>query len=144
MDANTFLLELSERGRFWRLELGELSPAERVFRAIWDLETEVNNGGFEQYYSNSAGDTAFLVVDALKTIGAHHAARIVAEASGVFPGSMPPRERDERQAILDSLHEEQRAQLESLDDAFFGYPDDLTGLLFAYVRHNAAGIPGAF
>ncbi|MBN1360105.1 MAG: DMP19 family protein [Sedimentisphaerales bacterium] len=143
MDKNEQLIQLSERGRFWHLDFDDLSPAEQVFRAIWELEGEVNNGGFEQYFFNSAGDTAFAVVDALKAIGAYDMARIAEDANRVFPCSLPPRGREERQALLDSLDREQKAFLESLDHEFYGYPGNLTELLYDYVKRNLADIPGA-
>ena len=48
MNKNSQLIEISEKGRFWKLDFDELTPSEQVFRAIWDLEGDVNNGGFEQ------------------------------------------------------------------------------------------------
>ena len=143
MDKNTLLIQLSERGRFWRVDFDDLSRAEQVFRVIWELEAEVNNGGFHQYFSNSSGDTAFAVVDALKAVGAHHAARIAADANGVFPRSAPPRDRTQRQHLLDSLGPEQRTLLESLDEEFYRYPDNLTELLYGYVKRNSTDIPAA-
>lgn len=59
MDKNNLLIQLSERGRFWRVEFEELSPVERVFLAIWELESEVNNGVFYQYYSEAAATMLF-------------------------------------------------------------------------------------
>jgi len=135
MDKNTLLIQLSERGRFWRVDFDDLSRAEQVFRVIWELEAEVNNGGFHQYFSNSSGDSAFAVVDALKGVGAHHAARIARSA--------PPRDRTQRQHLLDSLGPEQRALLESLDEEFYRYPDNLTELLYGYVKRNSTDIPAA-
>src|SRR5215472_4022596 len=41
---------------------GRLTPAERRLLALGGLRAEVNNGGFHQYFFNSAGD---LVTDAL-------------------------------------------------------------------------------
>jgi hypothetical protein len=143
VDKNDQLIQLSGLGRFWRLDFDDLSPAERVFRAIWELEGEVNNGGFDQYFFNSSGDTAFAVVDALKTIGAHKTARIAEDANGVFPRPHPPRDRDERQALLDALLPEQKAVLDNLDEQFYRYPDNLTELLHDYVKRNSANIPGA-
>ena len=43
-----------------------LSPGERVFLYVWNLEAEVNNGGFEQFYLNSAGDNAIETPVALR------------------------------------------------------------------------------
>jgi hypothetical protein len=143
MDMNHLLTQLSEKGRFWRLDFDDLSQAEQVFRAIWELEGDVNNGGFDQYFFNSSGDTAFAVVDALKAIGARQIAGIVAQANGIFPSSCPPRDRDKRQALLDTFGPEKKALLERLDQEFFRYPDNLTELLYEYVKRNSSSILGA-
>ena len=142
VDKNALLISLSERGRFWKLDFDDLTHPEQVFRAIWELEADVNNGGFHQYFGNSSGDTAFAVVDALETIGAHEMARVVADAKRVFPGSSPPRDWTEREAALDSLSADQEDFLDRLDRAFFAYPDDLTELLYDYVRRNAEHVSG--
>jgi hypothetical protein len=56
--------------RYWKLGYAELTQPERVFLCIWGLEGEVNNGGFDQYYFNTAGDHALDVVKSLQAIGA--------------------------------------------------------------------------
>ena len=118
---------------------------EQVFRAIWDLEADVNNGGCDQYYSNSSVDTAFAVVDALKEIGATQTADIVLRAHSVFPDGDPPRDRDRRQELLQRRHNPLGPEdvLEPLDQAFFAYPNDLTELLYAFVGRNVGQIGGA-
>ncbi len=145
MDKNALLIELSELGRFWSVTFDELTRPEQVFRAIWDLEAYVNNGGFDQYYWNSAGDTAFAVVDALNEIGADGAASIVTRAHQIFPEGVPPRDRAQRQDLLEQRPDrlEKNDILEPLDAAFYAYPDDLMELLFAYVRRNSEDIQGA-
>ena len=139
MDKNTLLIQLSERGRFWRVDFDDLSRAEQVFRVIWELEADVNNGGFHQYFSNSSGDTAFAVVDALKAVGAHHAARIAASSRSCCAAKA----EDRSPGRSDSLGPEQRALLESLDEEFYRYPDNLTELLYGYVKRNSTDIPAA-
>ncbi|MCK6459466.1 MAG: DMP19 family protein [Planctomycetes bacterium] len=143
MDKNALLIRLSEEGRFWRVEFERLTLAERVFRAIWELEGEVNNGGFEQYFFNTSGDTAFAVVDALREVGAHQAARIAEQANALFPGSACPKDRAERQKQLGALGPGQKSLLEDLDGQFYAYPDNLTELLFGYVRRHANEIEAA-
>src|SRR5215472_12379335 len=71
-EMNRRLIKLSESptSRFWRLDYKDLSAPERVFLVIWELESEVNNGGFQQYFHNSSGALAPHAVDALKTLGA--------------------------------------------------------------------------
>jgi uncharacterized protein DUF4375 len=56
-EMNRRLIKLSESpsSRFWRVEYQDLSTPERVFLLIWEFESEVNNGGFYQYFHNSSG-----------------------------------------------------------------------------------------
>lgn len=143
MDKNNTLVRLSEVGRFWRVEFDALTTPEQVFRAIWELEAEVNNGGFGQYYYNTSGDTAFCVVEALKAIGANNAAQLVERANAVFTDSKPPRDRDEREVQLDSMTPGQDEMLEDLSTEFFEYPDNLTELLYGFVTKNSVEISGA-
>jgi hypothetical protein len=143
MDKNHWLIRLSEQGRFWRVDFDDLSPAEQVFRAVWDLEADVNNGGFDQYFFNGAGDTAFAVVPALESIGAERMARIAERANSVFPGSIPPRDRTQRQLLLETRPEDKHDLLRKLDEEFYRYPDDLTELLYDHVQRNGADMAGA-
>jgi uncharacterized protein DUF4375 len=117
----------------------ELTAAERHFACVWQLEAEVNNGGFHQYYFNSAGDFALDTAEALDAIGAPHTAQIVRDANSVFPDG-PPRDRDARQSALAAISEDAFAEY---DDAFLAYEDDLSSLLFAYVQANRTSIRGA-
>jgi len=114
-----------------------LSDAEKNFVAIWTLEADVNNGGFDQYFFNSSGDYAFHAPKALKAIKAEAAAAIVDSANAIFGVAGPPRNRDERQKALERLSERERT-LGLLDQRFFEYPDDLQGLLEAYVESQGS------
>jgi hypothetical protein len=98
------------------------------------LEADVNNGGFDQYYFNSSGNTAFAAAHALKKIGAPLMAEIVAQANSIFPNNSPPRDRYSRQEILEGLRTQHEEFLESLNARFFEYPEDLSALLFDYVK----------
>ena len=51
-EMNRRLIRLAESPniRFWRVDYDQLSFPERVFVLIWELESEVNNGGFHQYF----------------------------------------------------------------------------------------------
>jgi hypothetical protein len=61
-----------------------LAARDRVLVTIWGLEAEVNNGGFDQYYFNGAGNQAFFAPEALRLIGASRMAEVVARANAVF------------------------------------------------------------
>jgi hypothetical protein len=111
-----------------------LTDAERNFLAIWTLEADVNNGGFDQYFFNSAGDHALIAPNALQAIGALQAAAIVEAANAVFGPAGPPRDRDERQRALEALGDDRTLLFEPVDQRFFAYPDDIQGLLATYVE----------
>jgi len=78
MTKNQILIHLSEseNTKFGKEEFARQSFPQKVFSAIWAVESEVNNGGFSQYFVNSSKETAAFVVEALRTIGAPDTAAI--------------------------------------------------------------------
>jgi hypothetical protein len=104
----------------------------KVKDLIDEFEAEVNNGGFDQYFYNSAGDGTAETIQALEAIGALHMADILRRAAAMFPGGMPPKERFDRQHVLLELFREAEA-FEVLDNEFYAYPDDLGALLKKFV-----------
>jgi hypothetical protein len=107
-----------------------MDPTE-VATLIDELEGEVNNGGFDQYFYNSAGDNTAEAIQALEEIGALKMADIVRRAASRFPGGMPPKERFARQDVLLSYSPDSKAFYD-LDDEFYAYPDNLSELLKKY------------
>ena len=93
------------------------------------LQAEVNNGGFDQFFFNSAGDHTPQIIEALEAIGAVKTADIVKRAAGKFPGGMPPPDRFERQdVLLEQVSPEADAFLD-LDKEFYRNPENLSELL---------------
>jgi hypothetical protein len=92
------LFKISDRvfDRYFKLGYDKLSPPEKVFVCVWDLEAQVNNGGFHQYYFNSSGDHALDTVDALAAIGAKYTAGLVKQANALFgaAGPCPIKQKD--------------------------------------------------
>ena len=72
MDKNRYLLQLSESQQtdFGRVPFGVQSELQKAFSAIWELESQVNNGGFDQYFRNSDKEVIVYAPAALRTIGA--------------------------------------------------------------------------
>jgi hypothetical protein len=102
-----------------------------IAKLIENLEAEVNNGGFDQFFYNSAGDDTEEVIRALDTIEAGAMSDIVKRAAAKFPGGMPPKDRFQRQEVLLQVSPESDA-FDELDAEFYGYPDNLPGLLGKY------------
>jgi hypothetical protein len=61
-------------------------------RYLWDVcwfETEVMNGGVDQYLANYTGDHAAECLKALEAIGAWQAHSLLKQACDLFPGGQP-------------------------------------------------------
>ncbi len=93
----------------------KLKAGERLALCLGEFEAEVNNGGFSQFFLNSAGDHAEDTLAALRKVGAKKAAGFLAEAMALFPGGAPPRERAARERLVPALVEAHGAALEALD-----------------------------
>ena len=120
----------------------ELSAAERVVVLVDWVEREVNNGGFHQFYFNSAGDCARQTPAALRAIGAWQAAAIVQQANTLFPGGAPPVDRSERQCVLDEIDPDIQI-FNQLDRKFYAYPDKISALVYDFVVAHRDQIRGA-
>jgi len=105
-----------------------LSEPERVFLCVWNLEAEINNGGFSQFFENSAGDCASATPAALRRVGAPEMAALVERAMEPFGPSGPPADREERWKRMETLPESAREDWGELDDAFYALPSPEDGL----------------
>jgi hypothetical protein len=138
VDKNLLLIALSESGQtsFGKEDFAAQTFPQRVFSAIWALESEVNNGGFSQYFLNFSCETAGFAAEALETIGASRTADICRRAvAAAFPEGLPEDSEAISSAASD-FPEETEEELGKLDSEFFQYPHDLTELLFAFVSKH--------
>ena len=71
MDKNPYLINLSESPKtdYGKRDFAEQRHEQKVFSAIWELESLVNNGGFKGYFGNGA-ETASFATTALLDVGA--------------------------------------------------------------------------
>jgi hypothetical protein len=137
MNKNEILINLSEseNTRLGKEEFDQQPFPQKVFSAIWAIESEVNNGGFSQYLLNGSESVSF-VAEALEIIGAPKTAIICDRAiRSAFPHGLPPTPEAIRSAAAD-FSVETLEKLEPLDQEFFGYPHNLTDLLFVYVSEH--------
>jgi uncharacterized protein DUF4375 len=135
MNKNGILINLStsDKTKFGKEEFALQSIPQKVFSAIWEVEAEVNNGGFSQYFLNNSAESAPFVVEALNTIDAPRTADICRRAiAAAFPSGLPHTVEGTQAAAAD-FSDETLEKLELLDQEFFSYPHDLTDLMFAYV-----------
>ena len=103
-----------------------------VKRLIDAVEDEVNNGGFDQFFFNSAGDEAAQIIQALEAVGASKTAAIVRKACAKFPGGMPPTDRFIRQEVLLDVVSPDSEAFEQEDSDFLAYEEDLAAVVANY------------
>ena|SRR5579864_2438669 len=135
MNKNGFLISLSvsDKTEFGRKDFANQSRPQKIFSAIWEVEAEVNNGGFKQYFLNNSAESAHFVAEALEAIGAPKTAEICRRAIAIaFPSGLPKATELIQSAAAD-FSDETMDKLDELDQEFFAYPHNLTDLLFAFV-----------
>lgn len=113
-----------------------LTQPEKVLNRVYWLESEINNGGFDQFFANSSGDYAIDTPAALEAIGAHHTAQLVKRAIDIFPGGLPPRDRQQRIEKMNMIDADTANQFENLTSEFLEYRDPLEELQYKYIVAN--------
>src|SRR5438094_821901 len=104
-DDTEFAVELSNLVFYREAAIGfaKLTEAERTAFMVDQLEREINNGGFAQFFLNSSGDHATETPMALRAIGAPQMARIVEQALAPFGRAGPSRDPTTRSDQIEAL-----------------------------------------
>jgi len=132
IELDNYIGELCNYGS----DIDKLTEQQKNFYLNQNLEREVNNGGFNQYFGNSSGNYAHETIKSLLLIGASKTADILQTAINQFPANTVPSDREERQNILKSIEDIANQVWDNLDQKFFAYEDDLNTLNINYVRQN--------
>ena len=132
MEIDSFLNVKCDYGK----KIERLNASEKTFLLIENLETEVHNGGFDQFYFNSSGDFANETVTALKEIGAFKTAEIVRTANSEFKNGNVSKIRIERQNEQEIIREKATETWNKCDELYYRYEDDLSSLLIKFVRNH--------
>jgi hypothetical protein len=113
-------------------EFRAVAPRVRTAYCIHRLESEVNNGGFHQYFSNSSGEYVRETLQALAAIRAVATCALLERAVAIgFPDGYPV-DAQQHQACLADFDDIAQA-LNPLDLAFFEYPEPLADLVNDYL-----------
>lgn len=127
--------------RIFKTEAGldSLSAIERQYWAVGCVSGEVYNGGFEQYFFNSAGSTYLDAVDGLEAMGAAVSLQLLQEAKQVVFGMGDvPRDTVARREYLATFEDGViQERLDQLDRKFWEDPDKLGERSEAFaIRHG--------
>lgn len=99
-----------------------LSGPARQLVALGELRTEVNNGGFHQYFFNSGGDLAREALQATSDLSLESLRALIQRALDLLQGRYTD-DRDARQDVLDQLDNE--SEFEPLDAEFYAIEESI-------------------
>lgn len=112
----------------------ELSPLQREAQLVFRYESEVQNGGHLQFFTNGSGEEFEETVRGLNALGALAQARVLERAierwTSVAP--RPPANLEEYSAM------ERTREFLDLDDAFSDCPLSLTAVLERHLAEHEA------
>ena len=111
-----------------------LSAQEQVAVCIHMLESEVNNGGFHQLFSNSSGLFILQTLNVLSIIRANKTKKILNKAIKIaYQKGYPAVAKNHGIDLSES--DETYDLLEDIDQQFYNYEDDLTSLVNNYLSN---------
>lgn len=117
-----------------------LTESERHICAVEELEAELNNGGFAQYYFNSAGNHWKVALNGLAAIGAQKRHEIMASTVKKFGHSEPSSNQDTRNSQLSKIVRKKEDPFHEQDTAWYETKDELLDRLM--FRYNLANMRG--
>ncbi len=116
--------------------------SERMVFAFKWMAIEVNNGGFDQYFFNSAGDFWKDVLDGLALIRDERGLALFREVLSMFPDSSPSPERYTRQDQMEALEEEDERQydkhFERVSQTYYATPYPDWEKVYSYVKGHTS------
>lgn len=118
------------------VDSAKLSKSEKVFVFVENLEKELNNGGFNQFFFNSSGNYCNETLDALKIIKAEKTFKLLEVAIDQFPNKEVPIDENERRILIEKIEDDVEEKWNELDSAFYKYEDDMSGLLLNFIENN--------
>jgi hypothetical protein len=115
-----------------------LTPGQRAIYVTWIVESEVNNGGFNQFYFNSSGQLADMGEEAFEIIGAHKFAAIVKQSNLIYDEIKEDLEKY-NDGTTESFSKSYNGNpLNDLDEKFYNLykSEQLNQIKIKYIRNN--------
>jgi len=115
----------------------DLSRGFQVVYMTWLVEAEVLNGGFNQYYWNTAGEFADLTPAALRELGAGDAAAIMERTLRVAIAEIPEMTKFRAAGTLEAFADSYKhTSLNDFDGPFSKLAERFPQLRVRYIREN--------
>jgi len=119
------------------LIITNLSKGFQAIYTTWEVEAEVNNGGFNQYFWNSTGEFANEAIEGFKQIKAEEFEKIMkgAVATAISENKEMKKFRDK--GTIEAFSESYKhTSLNTYDDEFYNCKENLSALRIKYIRDN--------
>ena len=114
-----------------------LPPGFRVFYFTWLVESEVMNGGFNQYFWNASAQFAEQTPAALEAIGDSEAAAIVRNAVRTAMAEAATRQAFKQAGTLEAFSESYKhTKLHEFDGPFVERAEKFPALRIQYIRQH--------
>lgn len=117
--------------------LAKLPKPVANFYAVQVYDSEVNNGGHTQYFSNSSGDDWKLALRGLKELGLDQRAGCLRAALNWFGESGPSPVRKQRSKQLSALISRQEDVFEEIDSRYYQLNENVDKALQVYAAQHA-------
>lgn len=114
----------------------QLKEAEKTVFCIDGLLREMENGGFVQFFRQSAGNYTEDTLIALERIKARESYELLNKVQDYFPEGKVPTDEDERTEIFDSIESEFSDEITELDDCFYDSGENLVQLTLLYLQRS--------
>ena len=132
LELDDYICKLCEYGS----AIEKLSETQKMFFFNQNLEREINNGGFHQFFLNSSGSFAHETIASLNAIGANKTSLILQEAIEQFPSSTVPKKEALRREVMEKIEDKADEIWHKLDEKFYSYEENLYDLNIEYIKQN--------
>ena len=120
--------------------LERLSVVEKKLLAVYALKEEVDNGGFNQYFTGPLGDSAVLALQAFRDMQAAQLVKTMQKALSVFPAAKPPADQARRVKLVEGMKRRAQGVWGVCDDEFYLREEGLAEVALAYAKKTRAQI----
>ena len=123
-----------------RLGWTNLTDTERRLIAVYAMEGEISDGGFDEYFFNPTGGDADVALAGLNDMGASAAAELLQRAMAQFPGGKPPADYAKRQEVLGKIEATAKPLWSKYTSEYYHLKQDTYALCLAYAKKKRADI----
>jgi hypothetical protein len=109
-----------------------------MYLAVYMLDSEVNNGGFSQFFFNSSGNHWQEAMNGLKSFGMVERAAMFQKVLDLFEANGPSTDRSVRQTELSNAFRKYEKEFSKFDSGYYKLQENVEVMSLRFVIQNAA------